>query len=326
MSATLDSLLEPLPWLTDPTVEDVCIQEPGVAWVFSGGKFSRHETTLDADDIEDIAIVAGAQRRRDFSHESPILGVDLVHREGRLHAVGSPHVEGCPHLAIRLGSTIWPTLEELVDQGLFNSVRRENEKRRNAVDEKLSELYRAGDWAGLLYLAAANRRTIVIAGVNGSGKTRLSKALIGKIPLHRRLIVIENARELRAIPHPNKVCFYYDKDATTGVRPTDLVDAAMRMRTEQIFLQEIRDGWETLAFMMAGQTGHRGAITTIHAGSCKEVVERMKASIKMTDAGRGWDNEDVIYSLRNLVDVIVHFTFDDDRRYVDEIIYNEPLQ
>lgn len=320
---TLESLLAPLPWLNDPTVEDVSIQEPGIAWVFSGGKFSRHETTLDEEDIDDIAVVAGALRRRDFGHDKPIMGVDLSYRDGRLHAVSKPHVDGCTNLCFRRGSDEWPSLKSLVEQGLFKRVRRSSERVQNPLDQRLEELYRADRFDELLQLGAANQRTIVIAGENASGKTHLSKALIGEIPLYRRLILIENARELRGIPHPNKVCLYYDKDDPNGIKPTDLVEAGLRLRIEQMFLQEIRDGYESLAFMMAGQTGHKGAITTIHAGSCREVIDRLKGAVKMTGEGRGWDNADVVNTLQNSIDIIVHIAREGGERLVDEVLYRD---
>jgi type IV secretion system protein VirB11 len=329
MSVTLDSLLEYLPWLKDPEVEDVSIQEPYVVWVYKGGKFTRHEAPeLDRDTIDDIAIVAGYQRRRDFDHNHPILGVDLIGREGRLHAVCEPHVDGCTNLCIRRGSDEWPTMESLVEQGMFRAVRRSKEPRKlTDVDRELARLYTANEIADFLNLAAANQRTIIIAGVNGAGKTYISKALIGKVPLHRRLIIIENARELRGVPHSNKVCLYYNREDATGITPVELAITALRMRTEQIFLQEIRDGAETQAFMFAGETGHRGAITTIHAGSCGEVIRRLKSAVRMTEAGRGWPDADIMYTLRSTIDVIIHVTNEDGTgRLVDEVVYYPPLE
>ena len=97
MSVTLDHLLEPIAdWLDDAAVEEVCIQKPGECWVYSAGEFTRHDVDLDADEIEDIAIVAAAQRRQDISHARPLLATDLVGR-GRLQACLYPCVaEGRP--------------------------------------------------------------------------------------------------------------------------------------------------------------------------------------------------------------------------------------
>jgi type IV secretory pathway ATPase VirB11/archaellum biosynthesis ATPase len=52
MSITLDHLLEPISqWLDDTNVEEICIQKPGEAWVYSRGSFEQHLVDLDADAI-----------------------------------------------------------------------------------------------------------------------------------------------------------------------------------------------------------------------------------------------------------------------------------
>jgi type IV secretory pathway ATPase VirB11/archaellum biosynthesis ATPase len=124
MSVTLDHLLEPIShWLDDPSVEEVCIQKPNEAWIYSRGKFDRHDVALDSDAIEDIAIVAAAQRQQDIHRRQPLLATDLVGR-GRLQAVVYPCVaEGLPSLTIRRGSTEWPTLDELEAGGLFTATK-----------------------------------------------------------------------------------------------------------------------------------------------------------------------------------------------------------
>ena len=40
------------------------------------------------------------------------------------------------------------------------------------------------------------KKNIVVSGATGSGKTTFMKALVNHIPLHERLISIEDAREL----------------------------------------------------------------------------------------------------------------------------------
>lgn len=329
MSDTLDYLLEPIDhWLNDPAVEDVCLQEPGAAWVFTQGHYIRYPVNLDATAIDDLAIVAGAQRERDFNESNPILGIDLVGRNGRLHAIGKPCIESCTAITIRRGSSEWPTIEELVSQGLFRNVTR-GKRARTKIDDELSALYRNAttdeQWGEFLTLATQVGKTIVIAGENATGKTHVSKALISKIPLDVRLIVIENARELKGLPHPNCVQMYYAKDDEDGIKPTTLVDAALRMRIGRLFLQEIRDGWETMAFLLAAQTGHRGAITTIHASSCKGVFDRMMGTIKMTTAGAAWKDEVIMAQLHELIDIVVHTSRLEGSFAVDEVLYNEAI-
>ena len=148
MSITLDHLLEPISqWLDDANVEEICIQKPGEAWVYSRGRFERHPVDLDADAIEDIAIVAAAQRRQDIHQRQPLLATDLVGR-GRLQAVIYPCVaEGFPSLTIRRGSTEWPTLDELEAGGLFTATKA---VKSTTDDDELIQLYQGGHWKRFL--------------------------------------------------------------------------------------------------------------------------------------------------------------------------------
>ena len=319
MSITLDHLLEPIShWLDDHSVEEVCIQKPGEAWVYSRGRFEKHLVELDADAIEDIATVAAAQRRQDIHQRQPLLATDLVGR-GRLQAVIYPCVaEGRPSLTIRRGSTEWPTLDELDAGGLFTATKA---VKSTAEDDELIELYRGGYWKRFLAGAVLKRKTMIICGTNASGKTHISKACLDAVPRDERLITIEDAPELRGLDerHPNSVSLYYDKDSKGGVTASVLVEAALRMRIGRLFLQEIRDGVGAIAFLLALQTGHTGGITTIHASDCLAVFDRLRVLVKQAPGGASISDADITTQLRSLVDVVVHAGRDGSTFKVDEV-------
>jgi type IV secretion system protein VirB11 len=319
MSVTLDHLLEPISqWLDDTNVEEICIQKPGEAWVYSRGWFERHPVDLDADAIEDIAIVAAAQRRQDIHQRQPLLATDLVGR-GRLQAVIYPCVaEGSPSLTIRRGSTEWPTLDELEAGGLFTATKA---VKSATYDDELIQLYQGGHWKRFLAGAVLKRKTMIICGTNASGKTHISKAALGAVPAEERLITIEDAPELRGLDrlHPNSVSLYYDKDGKGGVTASVLVEAALRMRIGRLFLQEIRDGVGAIAFLLALQTGHTGGITTIHASDCLAVFDRLRVLVKQAPGGASISDTDMTKQLRSLVDVIVHAGRDGSTFKVDEV-------
>lgn len=322
MSATLDHLLEPIDhWLNDPAIEDVLINGPDNIWTFSRGSYTRHDLHLDTTDIEDIAIVAAAQRRQDIHYGRPLLSTDLKGR-GRLQAVVYPCVpEDKPCLTIRRGSSAWPTLQELGEQGLFSHAVGERRVRR---DEELLHLYHEGRYEDFLSLAVRRRRTIIGIGETASGKTHLSKALINEIPREERLIVIEDAQELLELPHPNAVALYCKKDPAEGdISASQLVDSALRMRIGRLFVQEIRDGNTANAFLLAQQSGHTGSITTVHARHCRAVFDRLRVLISRTEEGRGIKPEDITEQLHELIDVVVHLSLNDGVRKVDEVWFKD---
>jgi type IV secretion system protein VirB11 len=324
MSVTLDSLLEPLDHLlTDPSVEDILVNGPNNIYAYARGAFKRQDLKLDADDIEDIAIVAAAQRSQDFSHRRPILSIDIKDGRGRLQAITYPCVpEDSPCLVIRRGSSSWPTMEQLMKQGLFEKAVGDRRVKR---DEELLKLYHEGSYGEFLSLAVRKHRTVIACGQVASGKTFLSKALIGEIPRDERLVVIEDAQELLDLPHENAVALFCKKDPGDGdITPTHLVEAALRMRMNRLFMQELRDGNAANAFLIALQTGHPGAITTVHAPHCTAVFDRLRVMISQTPQGRGVRPEDVQEQLHSLIDVIIHLSLGEGGvRKVEEVWFKD---
>ncbi|MDB5848225.1 MAG: type secretion system protein VirB11 [Rhodoferax sp.] len=306
MSATLNHLLRDLrPFLDDPDVEEICINGPGTLWLWKHGQFTAYPTTLRAIDIENIAIVAGALRRQNVGHNQPLLATDLG-GAGRLQVVLPPCVEaGKPSLTIRRGSSFSPTIAHLASGGLFTKTRG---RRRdgNAADSDLVRLYHAGDWHAFFEVAVRAKKTIVLAGETASGKTTLAKALIDSIPLHERLITIEDTPEWTNLPHPNRVALYYDKNKSSNVQAGDLVEAALRMRIGRLLLQEIRDGSAATAFLQALQSGHAGGITTVHATSAEGTFDRLRVMIKQVPSGASMADADVMTQLQSLIDVVAH--------------------
>jgi pilus assembly protein CpaF len=109
----------------------------------------------------------------------------------------------------------------------------------------------------------------------GTFKTTLMKALLDHVPLHERLIVIEQPAELK-ITHPNAVR-WEAVEAIPGqvaVTPSQLVAAALRHRPDRIIIGEIRDecGYDLLQAM---NTGHGGTLSTIHAKSAWDALNRL---------------------------------------------------
>lgn len=315
MSATLDHLMTPFKPFWRSGVEEIIMNKPHEAWLWNRGKFERSEIDMDADDIEDLGYVAGAQWRQDLSHASPLLGCDLP-GEGRLQIVLPPCVRrGFPSLTIRIGDEEWPTLRSYKESGFFEKTRN-RPAGLSEVDQELATYFKARDYGTFFHKAVLAKKTIVGIGQTASGKTRFSKALIGEVPLYERLITIEDAAELKNIPHPNRVQMYYNKEAKgngdgLGPTATQLVEAALRMRIGRLFFQEIRDMQSMAAFLTALQTGHAGGITTLHASSPEDAFDRMKRL-----AGGG---DDALRSIRSDIDIICHFDHWQGERWMSEV-------
>jgi pilus assembly protein CpaF len=120
-----------------------------------------------------------------------------------------------------------------------------------------------------------DRKNGIISGGTGSGKTTLMKALLDHVPQYERLIVIEQPAELK-ISHLNAIR-WEAVEAIPGqvaVTPSQLVAAALRHRPDRIIMGEIRDecGYDLLQAM---NTGHGGTLSTIHAKSAWDALNRL---------------------------------------------------
>jgi pilus assembly protein CpaF len=196
--------------------------------------------------IERVARILG----QDLTTQNPILNTRLPDGS-RVAVVGAPSSINGPTLTIRKFNR-WYTSDELIAAGSLP------ECVRDKVIGFISE-----------------RKNGIISGGTSSGKTTLMKALLDHIPQHERLVVIEQPAELK-VNHSNAVR-WEAVDAIPGqvaITPSQLLAAALRHRPDRIIMGEIRDecGYDLLQAM---NTGHGGTLSTIHAKSAWDALNRL---------------------------------------------------
>jgi flagellar protein FlaI len=129
----------------------------------------------------------------------------------------------------------------------------------------------------LLWLFVEYRMNMLIIGGTASGKTTTLNATSLFIPQNRRIVSIEDTREIRLI-HKNWVPLITRQDkkidsVTSGIDEMFLLKRALRLRPEYILVGEVR-GEEARILFQAMNTGHI-VFSTIHAGSVEEAFIRL---------------------------------------------------
>ena len=146
----------------------------------------------------------------------------------------------------------------------------------------LEELLDAGtltpQGAELLQALVAARVAFLVSGGTGSGKTTLLAALLSLVDPAERLVLVEDASELRP-DHPHVVALEGRPANVEGAGAIDLrtlVRQALRMRPDRLVVGEVR-GAEVVDLLAALNTGHDGGCGTLHANSAVDVPARLEA-------------------------------------------------
>ncbi len=311
------------PLLERPGVMELCINQPGEAYVETRSGWQRHQLTFaDFDWCCRLAkLVANFSQQR-IDATSPLLSASLPSGE-RIQIVMPPATSaGCVAIAIRRPAEhVW-SIEELAGQGIFRRARRASQS-PDDTEKSLARLLAAHDYEAFMRMAVRSRQNIVVSGPTGSGKTTWTKALIQEIPADERLVTIEDAKELVLDRHPNCVRLFYSKDdqGVARVTPKQLLESCLRMKPDRILLAELR-AEEAFDYLRNVNSGHPGSITSVHATSAELAFEQLVLLVKQNPSGRELSRSDIKSLLYLLVDVVIQFGVESHERFVKEIWYD----
>jgi pilus assembly protein CpaF len=155
-----------------------------------------------------------------------------------------------------------------------------------------------------LSACVTGRLNILIVGGTGSGKTTLLNNLSSYIPATERVVTIEDAAELQ-LRQPHVVRLESRPPNIEGkgrITIRDLLINSLRMRPDRIVVGECR-GAETLDMLQAMNTGHEGSMTTVHANTTRDAVQRVETMVMM--AGFELPLKAVRQQFSSAIDVVV---------------------
>jgi pilus assembly protein CpaF len=276
--------LEPL--LRLPDVTDVLVNGPQAVYVDRGSGLERTEVSFTDDAaVRRLAqrLAAAGGRRLDDS----VPHVDVRLADGtRFHAVLAPLARPGTVLSLRVPHQRVLSLDELVAAG-------------TVIDQG----------ARLLRSLVSRRLAFLVSGGTGSGKTTLLNSLLSLVPSDERLVLVEDASELRP-DHPHVVGLEARPPNIEGageVTLRTLVRQALRMRPDRLVVGEVR-GAEVVELMAALNTGHEGGCGTIHANSARDVPARVEALALAAGLGREAAHSQLLAGL----DAVLHLGRDHD--------------
>ncbi len=246
-------------FLKDGDISDILVNGPGAVYIEKQGRLSLTDVKFrdEAHLMKVIDRIVSTIGRR-LDRDSPMVDARLPDGS-RVNAIVAPLALRGPCLSIRRFGRDPYRIDNLLAFGALTP-----------------QMVR--------YLAAAvqGRLNLIISGGTGAGKTTLLNCLTSFIPHHERVVTIEDSAELQ-LQQPHVVPLETrppDLDGKGEVTQRDLVRNALRMRPDRIVVGEARGG-EALDMLQAMNTGHDGSLTTVHANSPRECLQRIEVMVLM---------------------------------------------
>jgi pilus assembly protein CpaF len=246
-------------FLADATVDEIMVNGPDRVFIERAGKVELTDKRFaSAQQLYNVIerIVAPVGRRIDES--TPYVDARLARDGSRVHIIIPPLALSGATLTIRKFTKSF-TAHDLIALGAVT---------QDAFD--------------FLDLCVRGKKSIIVSGGTGTGKTTLLNVLSTSIPDEERIVTIEDAAELQ-LHKTNLVTLEARKPNVEGkgeVTIRDLVRNALRMRPDRIVVGECR-GPEALDMLQAMNTGHEGSLTTIHANSPPDMLTRLENLVLM---------------------------------------------
>ena len=246
--------------LEDESVTEIMVNGPNKIFVEKEGRMTETGLRFEGQGrLEDIAQQIASTGNRIVNESHPILDARLEDGS-RVNIVVPPVAIEGPVITIRKFPKEAMTMRDLIQMGAVTE----------EVEEFLKKMVEA-------------RYNIFISGGTGAGKTTFLNILSNFIPRTERVITIEDSAELQIRNVDNLVRLEARNANVEGkneVTIRDLVKSALRMRPDRISVGEIRDA-AAIDMLTAYNTGHDGSLSTGHANSPADMLNRMETLVLM---------------------------------------------
>lgn len=272
------------PLLRLPGVTDVLVNGPGPVRIDRGSGLEETEVVLASEEacrrLAQRLVATGGRRIDDAAPYADVRLPDGT----RCHAVLAPLAQPGTAISLRIPRRGGFTLDELRAAGALS-----------------------GEAHDLVRQVIAARLAFLVSGGTGTGKTTLLAALLGAVDPGERLVIVEDAAELRPA-HPQVVGLEArpaNLEGAGAVVLGDLVRQALRMRPDRLVVGEVRDA-AVVDLLAAMNTGHEGGSGTLHANSAADVPARVEALALTAGLGRAAAHS----QFASAVDLVLHVVRD----------------
>lgn len=297
--------LEPL--LRDDDVWEIMVNGPSTIFAkrHAGPSGYHHEVFHDDEHVARILTKILDDASASHRKLDPAEGLQDAQLDdgARLHIVHGDISRG-GHLMVNIRKftgVAYRDLDQLVERGMLSR-----------------------DVASFLAACVRARQTIVVAGAPGSGKTTLLSCCAAELDPTLRVVIAEEVFEAD-VPLPNVASM--QTRAGRPDRPAidlrKLVAGFLRMAPDVAIVGEVRDR-EALPLLLTLSSGVKG-FTTIHAGSARQALTRLRFICQLSDAGSELPMSALNSLVSESIDVVVHCARGPEGPLVTEVLAVEDL-
>lgn len=283
--------------LDDPSITEIMVNGKNDIYIEIDGKIIKDDSVSF---INNNHIIRTIQR--------------LIQPIGRTIDTANPMVDA----RLSDGSRLNAIIEPLSLKGPVLTIRK-FKKELETIDDFLRNGTMTPYMARFIQACVKSKMNIIVCGGTGSGKTTLLNVMSSFIGNDERIITIEDAAELKleqehVVSLETRVENY---EGTGAITIRDLVINSLRMRPDRIIVGEVR-GKEAFDMLQAMNTGHEGSMTTLHANSPKDALNRLETMVLM--AGMEIPIKAIREYIENAIDIVINISrLSDGKRKITSI-------
>lgn len=314
-------------------VTEVAVNNPGMIWYEnSSGWHNKISEQCNYQALSDLAQALSVSNSTggidaDYSKEGSA-AINAIHSvtlpDGERGQIMLPPItqKGVISLTLRKPSKSRFTLQDYKDSGRISDYQicgKAFEKERPLTGDQLMmlKLLKDGDTERFFKKSVEMRLNHLMVGATGSGKTTFMKAIADLFPTSRRYVTLEDTHELDLPYHHNHVHLFFKREGR-GVSAKDLLEAAMRMKIDHLYLTELR-GDETWNYLGALNTGHAGSLSSTHSDPTpSSVFNRLTTLVKQSPTGSTLDYSLISNTVASTIDLITFW----EGSYMKKVYYN----
>ena len=302
----LEMVLKPLAyWYEQDNVEDVAVNNPGGIWLRLRGRHAHpwhyyEDPKLSREYLRNLFYIIANTQDKPFGDEVGIPAVysDLPggHRFAGIMGQNIKYddldLDGGIALDIRVHE---PEVSiKMEDFGLTKGARLRHINRLKNVEDPDDPYER-------LVLSIKRGDHILISGATATGKTTFLNNMIKLLDEHKRIITLEDTREL-IVPHKNRVHLVLGRtESTNKFDYRQAIDLVVRFTPDAIISGEVSTSNAGTIWELMG-SGHDNCFATIHADNPEAAYRAFIA--RMLYSNPNYDQDKIYKEMKQILRVV----------------------